>query len=327
MSRKLGIAAGVVLVLLGITAWQALYTVDVREQAIVLQFGEFQESVQEPGLHVKIPFIQNVIFYERRVLSVDPPVEQVILADQRRLDVDAFIRYRIEDPRLFFQTVNDERIADQRLSTFLISGLRQQLGQVTQPDVLSEARAVIMGRIGEAVTRQARPLGIEIVDVRIGRADVPEQTVEAVYGRMRSEREREAQEYRAQGSEQAQETRSIADRERTVILAEAERDAQIIRGGGDAESIRVLAEAYTQDEDFFSLYRSLQAYRTAMNDDDTTMILSPEGDFFRYFESQLGIQPEFDARAAPPAAPTAAQASPPAAPPQLSAVPQVTAPE
>ena len=295
MSRKLGIAVGVVLVLLGITAWQALYTVDAREQAIVLQFGEFQESVQEPGLHVKVPFIQNVIFYERRVLSVDPPVEQVILADQRRLDVDAFIRYRIEDPRAFFQTVNDERIADQRLSTFLIAGLRNELGQVTQPDVLSEARSAIMNRIAGLVTDQARPLGIEIVDVRIGRADVPEQTVEAVYGRMRSEREREAQEYRAQGSEQAQETRSIADRERTVILAEAERDAQIIRGGGDAESIRILAEAYSQDEDFFSLYRSLQASRTAMNDDDTTMILSPEGDFFRYFESQLGIEPPLDA--------------------------------
>lgn len=283
MNRRLGIL-GIIVLVLGFIAADALFVVDERQQGLVLQFGAPIRVVQEPGLNVKLPFFQNVVFYEDRVLPVDPPPEQVILADQRRLDVDAFARYRITDPLLFFQAVNNEVVAIQRLSTFINASLRRVLGNVTQVEILSEERADIMRRIRSEVTAQSRPLGVEIVDVRIGRADVPTDTVQSVYDRMRSEREREAAEFRAQGFEQAQQIRSRADRERTVIIAEAERDAQFERGEGDRQSIKLLAEAFDQDREFFSLYRSLQAYRNSLGNDDTTLVLSPESDFFRFFD-------------------------------------------
>ena len=283
MNRRLGIV-GIIVVVLGFIGANGLFIVDERQQALVLQFGAPIRVVKDPGLGFKIPFFQNVVYYEDRVLSVDPPAEQVILSGQRRLDVDAFARYRIVDPLLFYQAVNNEVVAGQRLSTFINASLRRVLGNVTQVEILSEERADIMRRIRSEVAAQSLPLGIEIVDVRIGRADVPADTVQSVYDRMRSEREREAAEFRAQGFEQAQQIRSRADRERTVIIAEAERDAQFERGEGDRESIRILAEAFDQDPEFFALYRSLQAYRNSLGDDDTTMVLSPESEFFRYFE-------------------------------------------
>ena len=287
MNRKLLIAA-VAVILIGVVLSDTLFTVGETEQALIIQFGEPKEVIQEPGLQVKLPFVQNVVKYEKRVLDVDPPVEQVILADQRRLDVDAFVRYRIVDPLQFYQTVTNEVIARQRLATFTNAALRRVLGNVTQLEILSEERANIMNAIKAAVATEARPLGVEIVDVRIVRADVPEGTVQSVYDRMRSEREREAAEFRAQGFEQAQQIRARADRERTVLLAEAAREAQVLRGEGDANSIRISAEAFSQDADFFTFYRTLEAYRQSLRDDDTTLVLSPSGDYFRFFQNPDG---------------------------------------
>ncbi len=275
---------GVVLVLGGILLSDTFFTVDERQQALVLQFGDHRRTIQnDPGLHIKMPFLQNVVYYEARVLNVDPPVEQVILADQRRLNVDTFALYRIADPLQFFRAVTNEMTADQRISTFVNAALRGVLGNRLQIEVLSDERADIMDQISSRVAREAEPLGIEIVDVRIGRADVPEGTVRAVYERMRSEREREAAEFRAQGQEQAQQIRARADRERAVLLAEAERRAQILRGQGDSRAISIQADAHSLDPEFFGFYRTLQAYRMSMPNEGTTMVLAPTGEFFRYF--------------------------------------------
>jgi len=288
MNLKLAIA-GVVLVLGGILLSDTFFTVSETQQALVLQFGDHRRTIRDdPGLHVKMPFIQNVVYYEARVLNVDPPVEQVILADQRRLNVDTFALYVISDPLQFFRSVTNQTIAEQRISTFVNAALRGVLGNRLQVEVLSEERSNIMDQIRTRVVREAQPLGIEIVDVRIGRADVPEGTVRAVYERMRSEREREAAEFRAQGQEQAQQVRARADRERAVLLAEAGRRAQILRGQGDSQAIRIQAEAHNLDPSFFSFFRSLQAYRTAMPNEGTTMVLAPRGEFFRYFQDISG---------------------------------------
>lgn len=287
MNKKLAILGAIVIVI-GLVLSQSLFIVRETEQALVLQFGEPRQVIQEPGLKVKLPFIQQVQFYEKRVLAVDPPVEQVILADQRRLDVDSFVRYRIVDPLLFFQTVTNEAGAQTRIATVTNGALRRVLGNATQLEVLSEERANLMIQIQREVEQATDQFGVTIADVRIGRADVPEGTVQSVYDRMRSEREREAAEFRAQGFEQAQQIRSRAERERTVIIAEAQREAQILRGQGDANAIRVAAEAYNQDADFFNFYRTLEAYRNSLQAEDTTMVLTPSGDFFRYFQNLGG---------------------------------------
>ncbi|MEQ8965148.1 MAG: protease modulator HflC [Azospirillaceae bacterium] len=287
MNKKLA-ALGVIVVLAGILLSDSFYTVNEAEQALVIQFGEPRAVVQEPGLQVKMPFIQQVTFYEKRVLPVDPPVEQVILADQRRLDVDSFVRYRIVDPLRFFQSVNNEIGAQERIATITNASLRRVLGNATQLEVLSEERANLMIQIQRAVENGTSQFGVEIVDVRIGRADVPEGTVQSVYDRMRSEREREAAEFRAQGFEQAQQIRARADRERTVIQAEADREGQILRGEGDAAAIDILAQAYGQDSQFFTFYRTLQAYRNSLASDSTSMVLSPTGEFFQYFQNLSG---------------------------------------
>lgn len=283
MSFKAAIL-GFLLIIVGVVAVSVAFVVDQTKQAVVLQFGEPVLTITEPGLKFKLPWpFQEVAFFEKRVLNVDPPVEQVILADQRRLDVDVFGRYRISNPQLFLESVNNETTANQRLSTFMIASLREVLGSATQVEVLSEARAGIMDLIREAVGRRAAALGIEIVDVRIVRADVPQGTVQSVFDRMASEREREAREFRAQGDELSQQIRARADRERTVLLAEAERTSEILRGEGDEEAIRIRGEAFSQDSEFYSFYRALEAYRGSFNPDDTTLVLSPNSEFFRYF--------------------------------------------
>lgn len=275
---------GILMVVVGIVVASVAFVVDQRQQAVVLQFGEPVRTIQEPGLKFKLPWpIQEVRTFEKRVLNVDPPVEQVILADQRRLDVDVFGRYRITNPQLFLESVGDEEIARQRLSTFMIASLREVLGNATQVEVLSDARAGIMDLIRDAVGRRAGALGIEIVDVRIVRADVPQDTVQSVFDRMRSEREREAREFRAQGQELSQQIRARADRERTVLLAEAERSSEILRGEGDEEAIRIRGEAFSQDSEFYTFYRALEAYRGSFNPEDTTLVLSPNSEFFRFF--------------------------------------------
>ncbi len=290
MNRTL-IIAGLVLVLGGFMLSNALFTVNEMEQAVVLQFGAKVNVIQTPGLKIKVPFIQNVVMIDRRVLDADPQTEQVILADQKRLDVNAFARYRVSDPYLFYQRVGNEMVAEQRLASVVNSSLRRVLGNVTLLAVLSQERTKVMADIKAQVNEEAKGFGIEIVDVRILRADLPEETSQSIFARMRSEREREAAEARAQGQEQSQQIRSRADRERTVILADAQRDAQKARGEGDNQALHIISEATGRDPQFYAFYRSLEAYRNAMHGDDTTLVLSPTGDFFRYFGSINGAPP------------------------------------
>lgn len=306
MTRKL-LLAGAVALLAVLAAGGAVFTVNEAEQVLVLQFGEPKRVVREPGLKLKWPLIQNVVYLDRRVLDLDPPVEQVILADQKRLDVDAFARYRITDPLRFYQSVGVEAVAVQRLNAVVNSSLRRVLGNVTLLAVLSQERAAVMTDIRQQVNQEAQRFGIEIVDVRIRRADLPEETSQSIFARMRSEREREAAEARAQGQEQSQDIRARAERERTVILAEAQRDAQILRGEGDNQAFKIIAEATDRDPEFYGFYRSLEAYRTAFKHDDTMLVLSPRSEFFRFFTHGAkpvgdAAKPVDDAAAAPPAA-------------------------
>ena len=292
MSRRLFLILGVLVILGGIVASSALFTVHQTQQAIVLQFGEPKRIVTEPGLAWKMPFLQNVLYYEKRVLNLDPPVERILLADQKRLLVDAFARYRIIDPLEFFKTVRTEGGVRQRLNPILNAALRGVLGNTTLVSVLSEERADIMLRIRDNVNEQTRRFGIELVDVRIRRTDFPEEISQAVYNRMQSEREREAAELRAQGFEQAQRIRATADREATVIRAEAQREAEIERGRGEAARTRILNAAFGQDQDFFSFYRSMQAYEASLSGQSTYMVLSPDSEFFDFFSTAHDQEPD-----------------------------------
>lgn len=286
MNKSLA-ALGVLVVVAGIVAFMSLFVVPQVQQAIVLQFGAPVTAVKDPGLKVKLPW-QNVVYYDKRVLDLDPPKQQVILSDQKRLDVDSYARFKIVDPLLFFQTVKDEMGARSRLSPIINSSLRRVLGNETLLSILSDQRINIMASIRKQANDDARPLGMELVEVRIRRADYPEETSLNIYNRMKSERERESKEFRAQGQEQAQKIRADADKQRVVIVAEAKKQSEILRGQGDAEAIRIYAEAFGQDPDFFAFYRSMQAYRKAMKSGDTTMVLSPDSDFFVYFKDIEG---------------------------------------
>ena len=283
MNRRLLLIVGIVLVVVGIVASSALFTVHQTQQALVLQFGEAKRQIQDPGLSWKLPFIQNVLYYEMRVLNVDPPVQRVILSDQKPLLVDAYARYRIVEPLRFFQSVRTEGTAATRLGTIINASARGVLGNVNLASVLSEERADIMRQIRDQVNLQARRFGIDVFDVRIRRADLPDETSQAVYARMKSEREREAAEFRAQGFEQAQRIRAGADREATVIRAEAEREAEILRGQGEGERTRILNDAYGQDTGFFRFYRSMQAYEKSLTE-GTYLVLSPDGEFSGFFD-------------------------------------------
>ncbi len=284
MGRRLLLIFGVTVVVLGIVASSALYTVHQTQQVIVLQFGNPKRVVTEPGLKMKLPFIQNTLVYERRMLNVDPPVQRVILSDQKPLLVDAYARYRIFDPLRFFQTVRTEGTASARLGTIINSSARGVLGNVNLVSVLSEERAKIMTDIRDQVNVEAQRFGITVVDVRLRRSDLPDETSQAVYERMKTEREREAAEFRAQGFEMAQRIRASADREATVIQAEAKREAEIQRGIGEGKRTDILNEAYGQDPDFFSFYRSMQAYEEALGA-GTYMVLSPDGEFAGFFDA------------------------------------------
>jgi membrane protease subunit HflC len=290
MNRKILLILGILAIVLGIVASSGLYTVHQTQQAIVLLFGNPKRVETGAGLHFKIPFFENVLYYETRVLNLDPPVESMLLSDQKRILVDAFARYKIKDPLLFFQRVRSESGVRQRLGPIVNASLRGVLGNATLASVLSEERDRIMQEIQTSVNREAGRFGIELVDVRIGRADFPDQISQAVYGRMNSEREREAAEFRAQGFERSQRIRAGADREATVILAEAKREAEIERGRGEAVRTRVLNDAFGQDEDFFNFYRSMQAYEAAFTSESTYMVLSPDSEFFDFFSS-IGRKP------------------------------------
>lgn len=288
MKKYILIGAAVVAALGVFVLGNALFIVHQTEQAIVMQFGDPKRVAKEPGLNIKIPFVQNVVVYEKRIIGLNPPSEEVILADQKRVVVDTYTRWRIENPVLFYQAVNDEFRARARLADIIVSALRRVLGNVNLGQLLSEERTALMDRIRQQVDTEARSLGIAVTDVRIRRADLPTQTSQAIFDRMRSEREREAREARAQGRELAQQIRARADREKVVLVAEAENRSQTIRGQGDAEAIRVYADAFGQDEDFFRFYRSMEAYRKALSDGETSMVLSPDSDFFRFFGDITG---------------------------------------
>ena len=276
------VLAGLAIVLMvGLSS--ALFIVGQTEQAIVLRFGAIQATDRDPGLHFKLPFVEDVVFFDNRLLALDSPDEQIILGDQKRVVVDTYTRYRIADPLQFYQAVRNETNARAQLTQYVSSAMRRVMGTVMLPSILSEERTHIMQQIQQDVSESVKSLGIAIVDVRIRRADLPEETSQAIYDRMKSERERQAKELRAQGYEWGQQIRARAERERTVILAEAQRQSQILRGEGDAQANRTYADAFNQDPQFFSLYRSLQAYRTALGEGTTTMVLSPDSDFFRYF--------------------------------------------
>ena len=269
-------------------AGQSVLIVPETEQVLVLQFGNPVEKFITPGLKFKIPFLQDAMIFDRRVLDVDPPPEEVIFADQKRIVVDTFARYKINDMLEFYKSLATEQQANTRLNNIINSTLRSTLGNATLADVLSEKRGVLMASVKQQVNAAVSRFGIEIVDVRIGRADLPEQTSQSIYARMRTERQREAAEFRAQGQEQAQEIKSKADKERTVLLAEAEKQAQTIRGQGDETAIRVYADAYTRDPEFYAFYRTMQAYRDSLTGEGTTLLLSPDNDFLRYFKTPFG---------------------------------------
>ena len=261
----------------------AAFIVDQREQVLVLQFGDPRRVVAEPGLYFKVPFIQRVVRFDKRLLDFDNPPEEVIASDQKRLVVDAFARYHIDDPLKFYQTVGTELALRPRLGSVISSTLRQVLGTSPLQKVVSEKRGDLMLRIRDIVRTEASAFGIRVEDVRIKRADLPEENSEAIFRRMQTERQQEAAELRAKGAEQAQKIRAEANRQKVVIVAEAERDAEILRGQGEGEMNRIFADAFGRDPEFFSFWRSMQAYQIALGGDDTTMVLSPDSDFFRYF--------------------------------------------
>jgi len=262
----------------------SLFIVNETQQALVVQFGEPKRTVSEPGLKFKYPFIQDVIFFEKRVLSFIPDEgEEAILKDQKRLKVDTYARFKIVNPLRFYQSVRNEVEARKQLDTIVDSALREELGLRGLKEILSEQRNLITKNIRDQVNIKARTLGMEIIDVQIRRADYPEVTSQAIYARMISERERIAREFRATGEEEAQKIRATAEKQRVVTVAEGARKSQEIRGSGDAQAIRIYAEAFGQDVDFFSFYRSMEAYKKSFGQDDT-MVINPTGDFFKYFE-------------------------------------------
>jgi membrane protease subunit HflC len=288
---KLGLAGGVLAVLAVVAAiigYSSLFTVYQTRLALVVRLGQPVRVVIEPGLNFKIPLIDSVIYVDKRILDLENSSQEVIASDQKRLVVDAFARYRIVDALKFYQAVGSIEGANSRLSTLLNAALRRVLGEATLTHVVRDQRAQLMARVREQVDREAAAFGITIVDVRIRRADLPEQNSQAVYQRMQTERQREAAEFRANGSQRSQEIRARADRDVTVLLAEALSKAEQTRGEGDGERNRIFAEAFGRDQDFFAFYRSMQAYEQGLKHTDTRMVLKPDSDFFRYFADPNG---------------------------------------
>ena len=282
-----GLIVAIVLVAL-VGAYSTLFTVYQTRQALVLRLGEPVREITEPGLNYKLPFFDTVIQIDKRILDIESPAQEVIASDQKRLVVDAFARYKITKPLLFYQTVGSVEGGNARLLTLLNSALRRVLGEATLTQVVSDQREELMGKVRAQVEGEAQAFGINVVDVRIRRADLPEQNSQAVYQRMQTERQQEAAQIRAQGSQRSQEIKAKADRDVTVLLADATSTAERTRGEGDAERNRIFAEAYEQDADFFSFYRAMQAYETGLKKDDTRMLLRPDSDFFRFFVDPSG---------------------------------------
>jgi len=274
-----------IIVALGVLVYLSLFTVKEINQAIVLQFGDPKRVITTPGLQVKIPIIQNVVFLDRRILNLDAPPIEVIASDQKRLIVDAYARFKIVDPLKFYISVGDERVVRSRLSTIINSRIRGVLGKQSLATLLSEDRTKQMAIIQEGVDNEAKSFGVDIIDVRIKRADLPQANSEAIYKRMQTEREREAKEFRAKGAEMAITITSTADKEVTVLLANAKKQSEIMKGEGDGERNRIFANAFGKDPQFFAFYRAMQAYEKALIGGDTSLILSPDSDFFKFFGS------------------------------------------
>ena len=288
MNRNLMMAISIVLGGALFVVWNALFVVDQRQQALVLQLGDPVRIVREPGLKIKIPFVQQVSYYDRRLLDFDADAQEVIMADQKRLVVDAFARYRIVDPLRFYQTVGTEANMRNRLSAIVVASMRNVLGSVPFSEVLTARRSALMRQISDLVVAESNSFGVEVIDVRIMRADLHPDNSPAIFARMQTERQREANQERAEGAELGQRIRAEAERDRTVILADAQRQAQILRGVGDAEATAIFADAFNRDPQFYGFYRSLEAYRKALGDGQATMVLSPDSDFFRYFRELQG---------------------------------------
>ena len=286
-----GIVTLVVLFFAAIVLYSSIFTVSQTEQALVVRLGRPVDVVSQPGLNFKAPFIDTVISIDKRILDLENPSQEVIASDQKRLVVDAFARYRIKDPLRFYQSVGGIQAANIQLTTLLNAALRRVLGEVSFITVVRDERENLMTRIRDYLDKEADQYGIQMVDVRIRRADLPEQNSQAVYKRMQTEREREAQEFRAQGGQKAQEIRSKADREATVIIADANSTAEQTRGVGDAERNRLFAEAYGRDPEFFAFYRSMTAYETGLRSNDTRFLLRPDSEFFRFFANPSGHPP------------------------------------
>jgi len=298
---RLSLTGGVIAILLliaAIVSYSTFFTVNQTQQALVVRLGKPVRVITDPGLNLKVPFVDSVIYIDKRILNIESPAQEVIASSQdnantgtdqagERLVVDAFARYRITDPLKFYQTVGPAG-ADSQLSILLNSALRRVLGAATLTDVVRDKREELMGKMRDQIDHDAKPFGIQVIDVRIRRADLPEQNSQAVYQRMQTERQREAAEFRAQGSQKSQEIRAKADRDVTVLLAEANSRAEQIRGQGDSERNRIFADAYTRDPDFFAFYRSMQAYDKSLQHGDTHMVLKPESDFFRFFSNPSG---------------------------------------
>jgi modulator of FtsH protease HflC len=286
----------IVVVLLGgaaLLAYFSLFIVHQNEQALVLEFGKPKREIQQPGLHWKIPVVETVDYFDKRILDLDTKEQEVTASDQKRLKIDAFTRYKIINPLTFYQTVREERMVASRLGPIVDSAIRRVLGASTFQDVVRDKREELMRSIRAQVNAEGKDFGIEVVDVRIKRADLPEQNAKSVYDRMRAERQHEAQQFRSDGAAEANRLRATADREATVIRAEAQRKGELLRGEGDAERNRIFAEAYGRDQEFFNFYRSMQAYEAGFKPGDTRMLMSPDSDFLRYFSNPGGsIAPE-----------------------------------
>jgi len=288
MNRYAAIPIVVVVVILGIVGMSSVFTVHQTEKALVKQLGTPIRVITEPGLQFKLPLVQDVVYFDNRILDLEPPQEEVIAADQKRLVVDSYARYRIADPLLFFQRSNSEAIANTRLASIINSALRRVIGNVPLASVVAEKRAAVMQQVRDEVNAQAKDWGMDVIDVRIKPADLPGENSEAIYSRMKTERQREAAQFRGEGQREAQKIRAGADRQVIEIRARAQQQSEILRGEGDAQSIAIYADAFNRDKDFFALYWSLDAYRRSLANSDTTLVLSPDSEFFRFFGPASG---------------------------------------
>jgi membrane protease subunit HflC len=298
-----GIVSLILLFVVVIVGFSSMFTVAQTEQVLLVRLGEPIRVVTAPGLNFKAPFIDTVISIDKRILDLENPAQEVIASDQKRLVVDAFARYRIKNALRFYQRIGSIQAANIQLTTLLNAALRRVLGEVNFITVVRDEREGLMNKIRDQLDREADGYGIQVIDVRIRRADLPEQNSQAVYQRMQTERQREAAEFRAQGGQKAQEIRSKADREATVIVAEANSTAEQVRGAGDGERNRLFAEAYGKDADFFSFYRSMTAYETGLKSNETRFLLRPDSDFFKFFSNASGKPPVAAAPEAAAAAP------------------------